>query len=239
MSISFKNFKKEFYSKFNNFKIFEGKEFNYFKIALEGLKVNYYNKGKFSTSIFYSKYKYYFFYYIYRIKKVLSGELSRYKSHIEISKKNKSPEYFLLDSGRSIKNLKGEEVPIFFSRLFKSLKSKHLVFYASENTINGYKPFDDVYSDLNSLGNSISHKYSKEIRIDINKVFQRINNESSFNPTPTKPPEALGTDMDPQVRRQKSKKDKNPYAKGTSSLRISLDPQVSTGQDTPSGGINQ
>ncbi len=181
MSISFKNFKKEFYSKFNNFKIFEGKEFNYFKIALEGLKVNYYNKGKFSTSIFYSKYKYYFFYYIYRIKKVLSGELSRYKSHIEISKKNKSPEYFLLDSGRSIKNLKGEEVPIFFSRLFKSLKSKHLVFYASENTINGYKPFDDVYSDLNSLGNSISHKYSKEIRIDINKVFQRINNESSFS----------------------------------------------------------
>ena len=58
-------------------------------------------------------------------------------------------------------------------------------------------------------------------------------------PTPTKAPEPIGTDMDPQVRRQKSKKDKNPYAKGTRSLRISLDPQVSTGQDTPSGGINQ
>ena len=42
MSISFKNFKKEFYSKFTDYKIFEGREFNYFKIALEGLKVNYF-----------------------------------------------------------------------------------------------------------------------------------------------------------------------------------------------------
>ena len=30
------------------------------------------------------------------------------------------------------------------------------------------------------MGDSISHKYSKEIRIDINKVFKRIKNESSF-----------------------------------------------------------
>ena len=58
-------------------------------------------------------------------------------------------------------------------------------------------------------------------------------------PAPTKPPAPLGTEMDPQVRRRKSKKDKNPYSKGTSSLRISLDPSVQTGQNTPSGGINQ
>ena len=58
-------------------------------------------------------------------------------------------------------------------------------------------------------------------------------------PAPTKPPEALGTDVDPQVKRAKSKKDKNPYAKGTRSLRISLDQPVGTGTDTPSGGINQ
>ena len=180
MSLSFKNFKKEFYSKFTDYKIFEGEEFNYFKIVLEGLKVNYFQKGEFSNSVFYPNLKYYIFYFLNRFRKTLSGEISRFNLHLEISKKNKSPEYFLLDSGRSIKNLKGEEVPIFFSRLFKSLKSKHIVFYASENTINGYNLFDDVYSDLNSLGDSISHKYSKEIRIDINKVFKRIKNESSF-----------------------------------------------------------
>ena len=48
-------------------------------------------------------------------------------------------------------------------------------------------------------------------------------------PAPTPPPKPIGTEMDPKVRRTKSKKDKNPYAKGTSSLRISLDPQVNTG----------
>ena len=57
--------------------------------------------------------------------------------------------------------------------------------------------------------------------------------------TPQPAPEPLGTDMDPQVRRTKSKKDKNPFSKGTGALRINLDPQVNTGGNTPSGGINQ
>ena len=45
-------------------------------------------------------------------------------------------------------------------------------------------------------------------------------------PDPTPPPKPIGTDMDPKVRMTRSKKDKNPFTKGTSSLRISLDPQV-------------
>tara|TARA_R100001510_G_C7624320_1_gene184496 strand:- start:21 stop:272 length:252 start_codon:yes stop_codon:yes gene_type:complete len=57
-------------------------------------------------------------------------------------------------------------------------------------------------------------------------------------PAPTPPPKPIGTEMDPQVRRKKSKKDKNPFTKGTSSLRISLDPQVNTGSSTPSQGTN-
>ena len=53
-------------------------------------------------------------------------------------------------------------------------------------------------------------------------------------PVPVKRPEPIGTEMDPQVRRKKSKKDKNPYKRGTQTLRISLDPQVNT--PTESGG---
>ena len=75
MSLSFKNFKNEFYSKFTDYKIFEGKEFNYFKIALEGLKVDYFQKGKFSISIFYPNFKYYIFYFINRFKKIINGEI--------------------------------------------------------------------------------------------------------------------------------------------------------------------
>ena len=65
-------------------------------------------------------------------------------------------------------------------------------------------------------------------------------------PPPTKPlapapaPNQIGTEMDPQVRRAKSKKDKNPFSKGTGSLRINIDPQVNTGGgEGPSGGLNQ
>ena len=55
-------------------------------------------------------------------------------------------------------------------------------------------------------------------------------------PAPPPPPDPLETEVNPQVKRAKSKKDKNPYSKGTSSLRIKLDPAVNTGQATGQGG---
>ena len=60
---------------------------------------------------------------------------------------------------------------------------------------------------------------------------------------PVKPPpepDALETEVNPQVKKAKSEKDKNPYASGTSSLKIKLDPAVNTGQASggATGGLN-
>ena len=55
-------------------------------------------------------------------------------------------------------------------------------------------------------------------------------------PLPT--PEPLVTDVNPQVKEARSKKDKNPLSKGTGALRIPLKNTVNTGSDTPSGGLN-
>ena len=181
MSLSFKNFKKEFYSKFTDFRIFEGKEFNYFKIALEGLKVDYFYKGKFSTSIFFPSFKYYIFYLLNRLKKIINEEISRFNLHLEISKKNKQPEYLIIDPGRYVKNSKGDLVPIYFSKIYQSLKKKHSVFYVSEKKIYDYNDFNDTYSDLKSLGNSIKHYHSKELRLELKKVFINIKNNSNFS----------------------------------------------------------
>ena len=56
-------------------------------------------------------------------------------------------------------------------------------------------------------------------------------------PDPTPTPEPIGEDVNPAVRRAKSKKDVNPQQKGTGALRIPLNP-VNTGTPTPSGGVN-
>ena len=53
-------------------------------------------------------------------------------------------------------------------------------------------------------------------------------------PLPT--PEPLVTDVNPQVRRAKSKKAKSQLAKGTGQLRIPLAPQVNT---PTTGGLNK
>ena len=57
-------------------------------------------------------------------------------------------------------------------------------------------------------------------------------------PLPTPEPVQQG-DVNPQVRRAKSKKAKGEYARGSSQLRVPLKPSVNTGQSGPAGGINK
>tara|TARA_B100000700_G_scaffold124991_1_gene139994 strand:- start:356 stop:607 length:252 start_codon:yes stop_codon:yes gene_type:complete len=57
-------------------------------------------------------------------------------------------------------------------------------------------------------------------------------------PAPPLPsPDPLVTEVNPAVRRAKSKKDKNPLSKGTGALRISLNQGVNQ-PTTPAGGLN-
>ena len=63
-------------------------------------------------------------------------------------------------------------------------------------------------------------------------------------PVPPAPPlpqdEPLVTDVNPQVRRAKSKKAKGADARGgTGALRISLKPDINTGTEGPAGGLNK
>ena len=59
-------------------------------------------------------------------------------------------------------------------------------------------------------------------------------------PPPEDTPDAVAvSEVDPNVRRAKSKKAKGEYAKGTSQLRVPLAPKVNTGQTGPAGGVNK
>ena len=59
-------------------------------------------------------------------------------------------------------------------------------------------------------------------------------------PAPPLPePEPLVTEVDPKVRRTKSRKAKNTQAQGTGSLRIPLKTNVNTAGSTPQGGLNK
>ena len=52
---------------------------------------------------------------------------------------------------------------------------------------------------------------------------------------PLPAPEPLVTDVNPQVKRARSKKEKNPMTKGTGALRIKLGSNVNTGSNTTPG----
>ena len=53
---------------------------------------------------------------------------------------------------------------------------------------------------------------------------------------PLPSPDPLVTEVNPQVKRAKSKKDKNPLTKGTGALRIKLGDNVNTGSEGPVSG---
>lgn len=181
MSFLFKEFKKSFYSKFNNFEIFDGLEFNYFKLAIEGLKVDYINKGKFSTPIFYNEIIFRIFFFLKKVKNILNGNLKRLQSHLLIAKLYKDSDYMILDPGRTIMNYSGEEIPVYFHNIYTFLKRNSSVFYASEIKIDSYNDFVDEYSDLPLFKGSISHSDSFLLRKELKAVFLKIKADSNFS----------------------------------------------------------
>ena len=56
---------------------------------------------------------------------------------------------------------------------------------------------------------------------------------------PLPSPEPLESEVNPQVRRAKSKKVQNQAAQGTNQLRIPLNPKVNAPTSGPQGGLNQ
>ena len=58
-------------------------------------------------------------------------------------------------------------------------------------------------------------------------------------PAPAPAPEAAVSQVNPQVRRAKSKKARGEYAQGSSQLRVPLKPSVNTGASGPAGGLNK
>lgn len=180
MSFSFKEFKKYFYSSFSDFKIFNGLEFNYLKVALDGLKVNYVDKGEFPTPIFKSNLTFNIFFNIYKVKNFLNGNHKRFSAHLKIAHRFKNSKYMIIDPGRSVKNFDGELVPLYFHKIYESLKNNNSIFFISENEVEGYDNFDDVYNNLTMM-DSINHSFSYELRKELKKVYFNIKDNSSFN----------------------------------------------------------
>ena len=180
MSFSFKEFKKSFYSKFNSFSVFDGKEFNYFKLALEGMKVNYIGKGKFASTIFYNNliYRILFIYKV--IKQKVNGKLKSFDYHFEIAKNFQNSDLMIIDPGRYKEDFDGNLLPIYFQNIYNSLKKDKSIFFVSQRKINGYKGFDDEYSDILLLGNIINHRYSNVLRNELKLVLNNIIAESFF-----------------------------------------------------------
>lgn len=180
MSFSLKEFKKYFYSNFTDFKIFNGLEFNYFKIALEGLKVNYIKKGKFSTPIFNSDLNFRIFLSFYKLKNILNGNHKKFCNHLKIANQFKNSEYLIIDPGRFVKNIDGNLIPIYFHNIYNSLKNKNSIFFISENEVDGYENFDDVYNNF-TMQRSLNHRFSNELRKELKEVFKNIKDYSHFN----------------------------------------------------------
>ncbi len=181
MISSFKKFKNDFYSKFSDLSIFDGEDFNFFKVALEGLKVNYYSKLDFKTYVFCSDFKFYFLRILFQLKSIINGKYFDFKRHIKLAKKK--TDYLIVEPGRYLLNSENKPIPIYFPKIFKKLSKTNNIFYVTEGSIPNCDFIDDEYLDIYSFGISITHPVSKSLRMQLISVLGKIKHKTSFNYT--------------------------------------------------------
>ncbi len=118
MSLSFDKFKESFYSRVKDMHTFDCLDFNALKIVLDGLKVNYSEKGIRDTTIFQFPWQLRLRLFLQRMR-----QAKHYLKAKEISRslKQKKATYLLFDNGRTAYDSGSRHVSFYFERIRQEL----------------------------------------------------------------------------------------------------------------------
>lgn len=174
---TFTDFKKDFYSRVNDFSIFDCQDFNLLKVVLDGLKVNYSSRGKIRTPVFYPLILFRLFWVLKNLIKI--NKLFWSDKHLAPLTPN-GCKYLLIDSNKF--SIHGENVyrSLFMGYLKEDLKNDywHIV---NENTPSLFN-CDDHWSNINESTISKSTKDDIQLIKSLKFTFKKIQNSGVFSP---------------------------------------------------------
>ena len=126
---SFTDFKKDFYSRVNDFALFDCGDINLLKVVLDGLKVNYVGRGQVRPYLFFPLYIYNLFTKIKTIQYRKDRHINSFTSSISAYANRK---YLVSDAGRIINGADNLPRSIYFDNIVKSLGRENVVIVADK-----------------------------------------------------------------------------------------------------------
>lgn len=172
MSNSFTEFKTNFYSRIDDFTLFDCDEVNLLKVVLDGLKVNYSLRGKVRSSVFYPT----FIYNIFLLLKRTFHRTGNQKIIETFISESKGKEILLHDIGRFTKGDKPKSV--YFNRITNELPEDKILeifdsHYLTEKLL--------TKKILNHYQNLSLSKEEKQLRQQLINTYKKINKAALFN----------------------------------------------------------
>lgn len=178
LTTDFEIFKKDFYEKFDDFKIFNCAEFNLLKVVLDGLKVNYVSRGKVRMELFWPKNMQSLYLFLQRSrnrKKYLKAKAA----HLSLEKWKNTPHLIVDPSGRGRVTENGNAISYYFENIKSALNQKACFILEERNTAKF--EFDIAKSDI-----EIYHIYrpltseEKELKEELFFCINKIKKEGNF-----------------------------------------------------------
>jgi hypothetical protein len=175
---SFTDFKVDFYAKVKDFGLFDCAEFNALKIVLDGLRVNYINRGPVKSPIFGSLLKYQFENLLKRINAKRIGTKKYSNAQIAAFKSKK---YLISDDGRVALDAKGIPHSYYFSTLMQAIKEEDCI-HIIEKKRNEKATCDLNYELLcNTFLHLPMNEVEKKLIKDIRITYQNIKKSGIFS----------------------------------------------------------
>ncbi|MBL7936886.1 MAG: hypothetical protein JNM51_13860 [Bacteroidia bacterium] len=169
MKQTFTDFKKDFYSRVDDLSLFDCDEINLLKVVLDGLKVNYVNRGKVNAFLFLPT-------PVYKLFLIAKNKSSNQK---QIRAIKKEATKIIIDNGRFLKDENGKIKSLYFDNIKSLFKVSDYLYIKENNT--------ELIADF-SLMEIISY-YTYEqpsdeeerLRKQIIETFKKIRDASIFS----------------------------------------------------------
>jgi hypothetical protein len=169
---TFSEFKESFYSRVNDFSVFDCQDFNLLKVVLDGLKVNYAGRGGYNTYLFKNELLYKSYLFI-KNKTHTTGyeNLNRLNSF-------SGRKYLIIDPGRYKADSNGNLISSYFDNFYKELNDYTSIAETSRHP-------ELFHFDSRCLSNELQFEpLTREesiLRKDLLKSFTRIKKSQYFS----------------------------------------------------------
>ncbi|MEW6470458.1 MAG: hypothetical protein AB1458_16210 [Bacteroidota bacterium] len=179
MNRTFTDFKRDFYSRFNDAAIFDSGDINLLKVILDGLKVDYASRGGFRCFVFYPLWTYQFVLFLKRILARLKGKSS--EGLLSALKKHAEREFLVIDSSaRVVRDENGKAYSVYFQRIIGALGREKTTYFVESPAIPGLD-HDFARQDFEAYFTTRAlDKQDKRLREDLLGAFTRLKSLGIF-----------------------------------------------------------